>query len=599
MKEVALSEIVRSGRFIIEGARAFQTNNNDEPSSCYHSANGLPLKVFQFSRERERWTKYMSWRDEELLDQYIEYAMVVVDEAHDLVDGAAKQIEGFTTIQADGSVKATAAIPPPRLLLSDISQVTTAGEVNVGSMKEVALSEIVRSGRFVVEGARAFQTNNNDGPSSCYHSANGLPLKVFQFSREREGWMKYMSWRDEELLDQLRTHLPRIEVYASKTVEALAHLAQQFSGLELHDRVAIIVPNNRFLRMFEPVLRSKLQEGDQGKEDGSKAFELVDAAEASQLISTASRSDEKRQKQCLVLDTVDNLNGLERLIVIAVGLDSPIDHRAIAHGSASRTRSILYRAITRAQMLVVVVNEIVPGGWLEFLTCVKFDRDAASDGDFEKHRAQSIAGKARYVLDEEARDAKSPLVALVAQIRAAGLAPELLVVAGLAVVAALLGGLAGGLRDLAGLAAPAAQAGLTELAGLAVLARLAGLAVLAVLAALAGLAVERAGLAGLAGLAVLAVLAALAVLARLAGLAGLAGLGASSAVLAALALLALLAVQARHTANRRTAAAAAASEPVPAIASCVWDTSSCSTDGCSTEAHELKFMPLHLSHDSE
>ena len=31
------------------------------------------------------------------------------------------------------------------------------------------------------------------------------------------------------------------------------------------------------------------------------------------------------------------------------------------------TRSRLYRATTRAHMLVVVVNEVVPGGMLEFL----------------------------------------------------------------------------------------------------------------------------------------------------------------------------------------------------------------------------------------
>jgi hypothetical protein len=282
--------------------------------------------------------------------------------------------------------------------------------------------------------------------------------------------MKEVVLSEIGLLDQLRTNSPRIEVYASKTVEALAHLAHQFSGLEFHDRVAIIVPNNRFLRLFEPVMRSKLQEGEQGKEDGSKAFELVDAAEASQLISTANRSDEKWHKQCLVLDTVDNLNGLERLIVIAVGLDSPIDHGAMAHGSASRTRSILYRAITRAQMLVVVVNEIVPRGWLEFLTCVKFDRDAASDGDFEKHRAQSIAGKARYVLDEEA-DAKSPLRDLIAGIRAAGLAPELV-----GVVLLLQALKVNRARKLGALAA-LALAGLgANLAGLEVLGGLVGLA---------------------------------------------------------------------------------------------------------------------------
>ena len=35
--------------------------------------------------------------------------------------------------------------------------------------------------------------------------------------------------------------------------------------------------------------------------------------------------------------------------------------------------SELYRAITRAHMVVMVVNEAIRGGWLEFLGHVKFD----------------------------------------------------------------------------------------------------------------------------------------------------------------------------------------------------------------------------------
>jgi hypothetical protein len=48
-------------------------------------------------------------------------------------------------------------------------------------------------------------------------------------------------------------------------------------------------------------------------------------------------------------------------------------------GAAAKTRSQLYRAITRAQMMVVVVNEVLHGGWLEFLTRVKYDKEKQFD----------------------------------------------------------------------------------------------------------------------------------------------------------------------------------------------------------------------------
>jgi hypothetical protein len=48
--------------------------------------------------------------------------------------------------------------------------------------------------------------------------------------------------------------------------------------------------------------------------------------------------------------------------VICVGLDAPVD----ASDALGASRSQLYRAITRAHMLVLVVNELVRGGWLEF-----------------------------------------------------------------------------------------------------------------------------------------------------------------------------------------------------------------------------------------
>jgi hypothetical protein len=95
----------------------------------------------------------------------------------------------------------------------------------------------------------------------------------------------------------------------------------------------------------------------------------------------------------MLLDTVDNFNGIERLIVIAVGLDTPIDQKA------SYTRSQLYRAITRAQMMVLVVNEVVRGGWLEFLARVEFDDK--KEFDIKQEIKRNVRGNARAVLEKE------------------------------------------------------------------------------------------------------------------------------------------------------------------------------------------------------
>jgi len=76
-----------------------------------------------------------------------------------------------------------------------------------------------------------------------------------------------------------------------------------------------------------------------------------------------------------VLDTIDEFNGMEYLFVIAVGLDSKIRSSAGAVATCSR----LYRAITRAHMMVIVVDRMAKGGWLEFLGHISFDDDFSAE----------------------------------------------------------------------------------------------------------------------------------------------------------------------------------------------------------------------------
>ena len=59
----------------------------------------------------------------------------------------------------------------------------------------------------------------------------------------------------------------------------------------------------------------------------------------------------------LTVDTLANFDGLERLMVIGVGLDVAIETQAAEDVLEQRSR--LYRALTRAHMLAVVVNESI------------------------------------------------------------------------------------------------------------------------------------------------------------------------------------------------------------------------------------------------
>ena len=60
---------------------------------------------------------------------------------------------------------------------------------------------------------------------------------------------------------------------------------------------------------------------------------------------------------------------------------------------ALTTRSLIYRAMTRAHMLVVVVNEFLPGGWLAFLRTLKLEGKAeeAPPGDACLMRCERFA----------------------------------------------------------------------------------------------------------------------------------------------------------------------------------------------------------------
>ena len=185
-----------------------------------------------------------------------------------------------------------------------------------------------------------------------------------------------------------------MQLYATHTVLALKRVYDDFPGLRLHNRLALIVPDAAFCKDFEQLLQDALNDAFH-----DVRFHLINAEEASAcVLGTAAEPG----VETLVLDTVEQFDGLERLIVIAIGLDAPIDY---SEGTLE-TRSRLYRALTRAHMMALVVNEKLPGGWLEFLGNVKFDGldasayDAEAQESMQTNAAAVITARGLDICDE-------------------------------------------------------------------------------------------------------------------------------------------------------------------------------------------------------
>ena len=269
------------------------------------------------------------------------------------------------------------------LLLADASQATATHKpdqiarslVDLPQEQKVAvatLSEVVRSTKRIVAGAAAFQLEAGRKAETKTHAASvGPPLVARVFMLE-EG--------EDDVGDR----------YAREVVEALLTVQKQLADLDnLDDRVAVVCPNEAFVKKLRGPLGLALG-----------GFELVDAATASSVFRavTPRRARAGSEAPWLVVDSVENMDGLERLVVICVGLDQVIDRGA----GVLETRSRLYRAMTRAQLAVAVVNEALPGGWLEFLGRVELDDKMFDDAAERENRAEAAADDVVGAVVEEA-----------------------------------------------------------------------------------------------------------------------------------------------------------------------------------------------------
>jgi hypothetical protein len=305
-----------------------------------------PLRIVLEDVDSDSFIRLRDLEPSEAAAGALSYGLTVVDEAHHVL----RNEDNATAVQRWASQGGL-------LLLSDISQ-TSAKDLSKERFPEAAnveLTKVIRSSKRIVAAAMAFQTNQSSQATCGHCDIAGPPLKPFLFA----------VGQGEDLLDATVAH----------SVAALQHITGMFPSLNLHNRVVLLVPNEEFRVKFTHAMQQRVEAEVDLRHHNIK---FVRAHEAAAIADFEKRLNAAHAETLIVIDEVSEFDGLERLFVIAVNLDAKVTDAA-----APESRSQLYRAITRAHMMVLVVNVVIENGWLSFLchvefnTCDEFSEEAA------------------------------------------------------------------------------------------------------------------------------------------------------------------------------------------------------------------------------
>ncbi|CAE7851444.1 ANK1, partial [Symbiodinium necroappetens] len=118
-----------------------------------------------------------------------------------------------------------------RLLLSDNAQ-SSAVTAAFPAMEKVQLVEVVRSTKQIVLGAASFQVN---AEAAVPAGTDGPPVKSYIFQASKV--------EDE-----------RMQHYARRVMDAILHVDNLCSGVSLHKRLALLVPDGQFLTKLKKAL---------------------------------------------------------------------------------------------------------------------------------------------------------------------------------------------------------------------------------------------------------------------------------------------------------------------------------------------------------
>ena len=312
----------------------------------------------------------LSWNP--LPDSKMQFLLTIIDEAHDF-------------FSADGKhAFLEEKIEPPRLvlLLSSISQ-NSSGAVHFPPAKEISLTQVVRSTQRIVAGAAAFQASVAEKQQICSLCPAGPPLKAFLF--ESDGQL--------------------YEEYAKHTVSALFHVMRIYAGLSFRNRLALLVPNLDFLEKFQDAIRRHFLTARLA----GRNFKLISFIDSLRVLPNikVEQATNADNAELIMLDTVENAKGLETLIVVCIGLDQTVGEQT----ANQVRRSMIYQAITRAQLQVLVVNRFLRGGWLEFLGVTRFKQEKFHESkamaETTTTAAETLTSVPPLKLAAEAQDSKS------------------------------------------------------------------------------------------------------------------------------------------------------------------------------------------------
>ncbi|CAE7834466.1 unnamed protein product [Symbiodinium sp. CCMP2592] len=204
--------------------------------------------------------------------------------------------------------------------------------------------------------------DDEEQPVACL-GLGGPPVKTFLFSCD--------DWSPDcpcgftcpfHLLEETLHSTPpspdatRYAQYTTHVLRALRHVVETFPGISLQHRLALLVPDNEFCDRLKPILQRRLRHRLPHRHLSLLSFE----ESSRKLRSQPSTVSATTEQESIVLDCIDNADGLGSLMTVCIGLDAPRS----GHPGGMQT-SQLYRGMMHAQLLAYVVNEHLPGGWLQ------------------------------------------------------------------------------------------------------------------------------------------------------------------------------------------------------------------------------------------
>ncbi len=175
-----------------------------------------------------------------------------------------------------------------------------------------------------------------------------------------------------------RTTKNSVNEYASKLDGVLSEYKQMVDGESLHKLIAIIIPSlpatpphrSRGGRNEKVVPADNNEEDDLFRRqlidhriagDTTNVFDKHNLKPVSALESMRKKGPDKDGKAWIIVDTPSNLNGLEFLFVVLVGLDESIDENAARKCKLDQSR--IYRGMSRAHYGVFILNHKIEKSW--------------------------------------------------------------------------------------------------------------------------------------------------------------------------------------------------------------------------------------------